>query len=388
MRSALSVSLLLLLVTVQQSCQRDEATAPQSVGPSAQAVRVSPAVSASSIAFVSDRDGTVGDIYVMNADGSTPARLTNIPRSNTQPSWSPDGRQIAFTGTRRVGLTELDINIYRMNADGSAQTQLTHNGFPNIGDQDPAWSPDGLRIAFTHTAQGIHVINADGTGEVALAPTDFGRDPSWSPDGLEIAFEGTASQIFVMNADGSAPRQLTSSSDFNRQPAWSPDGRQIAFETDRDGNGEIYVMNADGSSPSNLTNNPADDGQPAWSPAPTRSGRRVDITFTVQPPDVVQANVAISPAIQVTVTDASGNPVAGGQVKIELVGAPGATLSGTTKAKLVNGVATFSDLQIDQQGQGYTLQATSGPLSVASRAFSVAGPSAQQAGSQTAPFAE
>jgi len=432
MRSALSVSLLLLLVTVQQSCQRDEATAPQSVGPSAQAVRVSPAVPASSIAFVSDRDGTVGDIYVMNADGSTPARLTNIPRSNTQPSWSPDRRQIAFTGTRRVGLTELDINIYRMNADGSAQTQLTHNGFPNIGDQDPAWSPDGLRIAFTHTAQGIHVINADGTGEVALAPTDFGRDPSWSPDGLEIAFEGTASQIFVMNADGSAPRQLTSSSDFNRQPAWSPDGKQIAFssgrdgnaeiyvmnadgsaqtrltdnpafdgspswspdgkqiafETDRDGNGEIYVMNADGSSPSNLTNNPADDGQPAWSPAPTRSGRRVDITFTVQPPDVVQANVAISPAIQVTVTDASGNPVAGGQVKIELVGAPGATLSGTTKAKLVNGVATFSDLQIDQQGQGYTLQATSGPLSVASRAFSVAGPSAQQAGSQNAPFAE
>src|SRR5216110_2079914 len=258
----------------------------------------------------------------MNADGSTPARLTNIPRSNTQPSWSPDGRQIAFTGTRRVGLTELDINIYRMNADGSAQTQLTHNGFPNIGDQDPAWSPDGLRIAFTHTAQGIHVINADGTGEVALAPTDFGRDPSWSPDGLEIAFEGTASQIFVMNADGSAPRQLTSSSDFNRQPAWSPDGRQIAFETDRDGNAEIYVMNADGSSPSNLTNNPADDGQPAWSPAPTRSGRRVDITFTVQPPEVVQANVAISPAIQVTVTDASGGAVAGGHVKIELVGVP------------------------------------------------------------------
>ena len=160
MRSALSVSLLLLLVTVQQSCQPDEASAPQSVGPSAQAVRVSPAVSASSIAFVSDRDGTVGDIYVMNADGSTPTRLTNIPRSNTQPSWSPDRRQIAFTGTRRVGFTELDINIYRMNADGSAQTQLTHNGFPNIGDQDPAWSPDGLRIAFTHTAQGIHVINA------------------------------------------------------------------------------------------------------------------------------------------------------------------------------------------------------------------------------------
>ena len=99
MRSALSVSLLLLLVTVQQSYQRDEATAPQSVGPSAQAVRVSPAVPASSIAFVSDRDGTVGDIYVMNADGSTPTRLTNIPRSNTQPSWSPDGVSVSQNST-------------------------------------------------------------------------------------------------------------------------------------------------------------------------------------------------------------------------------------------------------------------------------------------------
>ena len=414
MRRALSVSLLLLSVTLQQACQRDEATAPHALRLSAQALRISNAVSGSKIAFVSDRDGSAGDIYVMNADGSAPTRLTSTPRSNTEPTWSPDARQLAFMGTRRLGV-DLDINIYVMNADGSAQTQLTHNGIPNIGDQDPAWSPDGLRIAFTHTAQGIHVINADGTGEVALAPTDFGRDPSWSPDGLEIAFEGTASQIFVMNADGSAPKQLTSSSGFNRQPAWSPDrkqitfssgrdgnaeiyvmnadgsaqtrltdnpafdgsptwspdGKQIAFETDRDGNGEIYVMNADGSSPSNLTNNPAFDGQPAWSSAPTPSGRRVDITFTVQPPDVVQANVAISPAIQVTVSDASGTPVAGGQVKIELVGAPGATLSGTTKAKLVNGVATFSDLQIDQRGQGYTLQATSGPLSVASRAFAV-----------------
>ena len=263
MRRAVSVSLLLLSVTL--ACQRDEATAPQALRLSAQALRISDAVSGSKIAFVSNRDGSAGDIYVMNADGSAPTRLTSTPRSNSEPTWSPDARQLAFMGTRRLG-ADLDINIYIMNADGSAQTQLTHNGIPNIGDQDPAWSPDGLRIAFTHTAQGIHVINADGTGEVALAPTDFGRDPSWSPDGLEIAFEGTASQIFVMNADGSAPRQLTSSSGFNRQPAWSPDRKQIAFSSSRDGNAEIYVMNADGSSQTRLTDNPAFDGSPTWSP--------------------------------------------------------------------------------------------------------------------------
>jgi hypothetical protein len=85
----------------------------------------------------------------------------------------------------------------------------------------------------------------------------------------------------------------------------------------------------------------------------------------------VPANAVISPAIQVTVTDASGCPVAKDRVKITIVGPAGATLSGTTKAALIDGVATFSDLQVDQPGQGYALQATSGSLSVTSRPFAV-----------------
>lgn len=118
MRRALS-AFFLVSASLLQSCQRDTATAPRAFRPSAQALPAAPAVSASRIAFVSDRDLTSADIYVMNADGSAPTRLTSAPRSNNEPSWSPDARQIAFVNTHHIG-ADLDINIWLMNADGSA----------------------------------------------------------------------------------------------------------------------------------------------------------------------------------------------------------------------------------------------------------------------------
>src|SRR5439155_881299 len=84
--------------------------------------------------------------------------------------------------------------------------------------------------------------------------------------------------------------------------------------------------------------------------------------FTKQPPATVSVNAAISPAVQVTVTDASGDPVPGGAVRLAIGTSPSAdaTLSGTTVARIVNGVATFTDVRIDQVGQGYRLLAEAG----------------------------
>jgi hypothetical protein len=116
--------------------------------------------------------------------------------------------------------------------------------------------------------------------------------------------------------------------------------------------------------------------------AATAQGRApARLSFTTQPPAGVAAGEAISPAVQVTVTDDSGAAVAGGEVKIALGPTTGAaaTLSGTVKAKLVRGVATFSDLQVDQPGRGYTLVATAGPASGTSSAFAVVGPPTQLA---------
>ncbi len=80
------------------------------------------------------------DIFTMNVDGSGETNITNHPANDTNPAWSPDGTQMAFT-SNRDGNTE----VYVMNEDGSAQTRLTNN---SVADFQPAWSPDGTKIAF------------------------------------------------------------------------------------------------------------------------------------------------------------------------------------------------------------------------------------------------
>lgn len=165
----------------------------------------------------------------MNADGTNPIRLTTVNAYNSDPRWSPDGRQITFMSTRG---SALGAGIWIMNADGSAQMQLTSNA---RGDYQPAWSPDGTRIAFsrgvspTTGSRHIFVMNADGTGAADITRDfDYAAHPAWSPDGGKIAFEMEASYDFyypspsfirVVGADGvvySSPTDLADASN----PAW------------------------------------------------------------------------------------------------------------------------------------------------------------------------
>jgi dipeptidyl aminopeptidase/acylaminoacyl peptidase len=203
----------------------------------------------------------------MAADGS--GRTTVGPFGfNFDPAWSPDGQRIAWV---KWGAGESRYaEVYVMAADGSTPIRLTND---TTQDGHPSWSPDGQRIAFWSRRDGnpeIYVMNADGSAPTRLTDdpaTDY--QPSWAPDGRQIAFTSTRdgnAEVYVMNADGSAPTRLTNDPAFDTNPSWSPDGRRIAFGTDRDGNGEIYVMGSDGSAPTRLTNNPAADGQPSWSP--------------------------------------------------------------------------------------------------------------------------
>lgn len=141
------------------------------------------------LAFDATRDGNT-EIYVVDADGSNPVRLTDNPSEDWAPSWAPDGTRIAFASDRS-GIDQ----VFVMGADGSAVTQLTDEPAGNNG---PSWSPDGDRIAFTSWRgddQEIWSMAADGTDlqnlSRSLSTTDAVWDGSWGPDG-RIAFSRAA----------------------------------------------------------------------------------------------------------------------------------------------------------------------------------------------------
>jgi Tol biopolymer transport system component/serine/threonine protein kinase len=221
------------------------------------------------IAFMSDRTGN-DEIWVMNADGSQAANLTNHPAADYGPAWSPDGRRIAF-GSDRDGSWDL----YVMNSDGSGLARVTTGA---AFDHMPSWSADGSRLAFMSDRDGnleIYAVNVGGGG-LARLTNDPAVDvlPAWSPAGGQIAFQSGRSgndEIWVMNADGSGARNLTNHPAPDWGPAWSPDGRRIAFESEREDSWDIFVVNADGSGLARLTTSPATDQKPAWS----ADGRRI-----------------------------------------------------------------------------------------------------------------
>jgi Tol biopolymer transport system component len=226
-----------------------------------------------------------GDVFVMNDDGSEQRNLSRHPAHDSEPAWSPDGRKIAFI-SRRDGGQE----IYVVNADGSGLRRLVRSPNREFG---PAWSPDGRKIAFRRGKKAsveLYVMNADGSGQRRLTDTKAAWSPDvaaravpWSPDGRRLAFSSKRDgnwDVHVINADGSGQRNLTRNPARDWFPTWLPDGR-IVFASDRDGNDEFYVMNADGGGLQNLSRDWGQDlprGPWPWAVF-SPSGERVAFVF-------------------------------------------------------------------------------------------------------------
>lgn len=234
------------------------------------------------LAFVHGGGAVAGRIAVINEDGTGQTILSD-GGDDRDPAWSPDGSQLVFSGTRFGG-----INIVRMNADGTGQVPLTDTLDPIINTQ-PAWSPDGTKIAFVSNRAGtgsgraeIWVMNADGTNPVRLTEnillgSFFGADtgPAWSPDGTRIAFSSTRNglnnpEIYVMNANGSNQTRLTNNTFEDTDPFWVRGGGRITYTSRRFAQNGIWEINQDGSSDHQITNGFQGD----WSP----DGHRLALT--------------------------------------------------------------------------------------------------------------
>ncbi len=237
------------------------------------------------IAFTTNRDGN-NEIYIMNADGTSPVNISNNAASDTTPAWSPNGLKLLFISNR-----DGNNEVFVMNADGTGVTQITSTT-GTVTHKNPAWKPDASRIAYTSNkdtvpADGrfdeIYLANPDGTNEVRLTVTPNGvtnpyysRLPGWSPDGSKIVFFSRRTNtnkdvIYTLLDNGIVEPSQTpvALSDFPSRASsharYSPDGTRIVFNSCRiagggsdwnscgDGNHEIFVMNADGSNPTRMT---------------------------------------------------------------------------------------------------------------------------------------
>jgi Tol biopolymer transport system component len=207
-------------------------------------------------AATTDPESRRFDLFVMNADGSGRTQLTHVDQGQAavSPSWSPDGRRIAFSSLRADG-NDISYSVEVVNTNGTRRRHLTGGFLPD-------WSPDGKTILCTRIGKGrdrrTQLVAADAvTGRMVRSLRKDAAMGAWSPDGRRIAFvhfiDGEPAGLFLMGADGSAVRRLGSDG-IVLAPHWTPDGKRVIFTDTGDwefgpGRADVHIIDADGTHP-------------------------------------------------------------------------------------------------------------------------------------------
>ena len=228
------------------------------------------------IAFKSNRGSGNYDVWVMDANGANPVRITDHPANDHDPFWMPDGQSLIFSSER-----DSRSDLYRVWLSDRRVERLTRNFvgraiMPNV-------SPDGRSVAFAAQTLArlqfwefqVHVLDLATGRTRALDNTGGACWPSWSPDGRSIAnvlLATEPSTIQVRNGDGSAPRTLRGDPElWHYYPEWSADGRWLAMSVSpahHEGEDwDLAIAPADGSRPAQrLTKGRGNDRVPDWKP--------------------------------------------------------------------------------------------------------------------------
>jgi Tol biopolymer transport system component len=209
------------------------------------------------------------EVFVASAASGRAVNVTRNEIDDVDPAWSPDGSLIAFASMRHRRW-----QLFTMRPDGSHVRHLVATA---ANERDPAWSPDGRQLAFVSdearndkggAVDAIYVVNVDGSGRRRItSPAEGGAaEPAWSPDGKRIAAVaevGELSRIFTIAVDGSDRRYVGPAD--GGEPAWSPDGRQLAYTNFREqlNTSDAWLMGVDGTHARKLA---GDSSTPAWSP--------------------------------------------------------------------------------------------------------------------------
>lgn len=211
------------------------------------------------------------DIWIVNPDGTGLENLTDAPGYEGNPAWSPDGRRIAYDSNLHG-----NDDIFVMNGDGTRQRRLTSGKASELW---PTWSPDGRRIAYGRGSE-LWIMEADGSNKrkVFSSKGEKVMISDWSPNGRWIAFtigshpHASDWDIFLIHPDGSGFKAFISTKADEGSLAWSPDGKRVLFQRYVacgiwTCDWEIFTARADGTKKTNITNTPDNAEYSAtWSP--------------------------------------------------------------------------------------------------------------------------